>query len=78
MELKEILIEIFKNAKEEGLHVGFPEFVNVPGGQMQKSDISCFDYEYVDQYSSAGCEDCYHGWMYYPWNGIYIKVSFSM
>jgi len=76
-QIKEVFDHIAMVAKEEGYWIGFPEIVDSPKGTKQDSDIPLFDYEWVDQECGI-CGDSYHGEMYYPFMGKFLKVPFAM
>lgn len=77
MELKQALTEIFEYLKQDCGYLGFPEFVEDPGGQRQDSDCGFFEYEWVDQTTGISGDD-HSGSIYFPFEDYYIKVDFAM
>ena len=75
--------EVQENLKPEVSWLGFPEIVELTAEeasklQNQESLLPSFPFELVIQSASAGCEDCYHGYMYYPLKeNQFIKIEFQ-
>jgi len=76
-ELSEIFNEIIRIAKEEDSEIFFPEIVDTPSGERQRSDSELFDHEYIIQ-KQGNCCDSYYGFIFYPIGDKYLKVGFSI
>ncbi len=78
-----LLQEIHESLAKEKYMVGFPIFLTaddareeLSGYTEQESDLPSFEREWVDQSCGMG-GDAWHGYMIYPYEDVFIKVSFD-
>lgn len=70
-----IIKSIIKYLSKDCYYVKFESETDLPSGEKQPSDHYLFQYEWVDQ--RCGCsEDDYYGWIFFPYEGKYLKFYY--